>query len=409
MRILIISQYYFPEPVEKIHDLACGLVRLGHEVQVITGFPCYPKGEIYPPYRQKPYFVEELDGVRITRVPQIPDHSRSPARRMLYYLSFALSAAIAALTGFRNADVVLVYQAALPVGLSGCLMRHVRGLPLVLDVVDLWPESVVATGMLTNLFAVKMIRRIAKFIYMTADHINVVTAGYKTCLLDMGIPREKIGVIHNWMPMSTYHVVTPSPELAEKEGMAGRFNIVYAGTMGPVQGLQSVLDAANLLKDVPKVQFVMIGDGLEYEGLMKRSKEQNIRNVLFLGRRLPEEMPNYYAIADILLVHLKPDPLSDISIPSKTFAYMASGRPVLMAVRGDSQEFMKTADFGLAIEPSNPKEMADAVRWFYELPNEERIRMGQVALSIYSEKFCSEVQISKFEGVLAATCKTESR
>jgi glycosyltransferase involved in cell wall biosynthesis len=407
MRILIISQYYYPEPVEKIHDLARGLVRRNHDVQVITGFPCYPAGKVYSGYRQKIGFDEELDGVRIARVPQIPDHSRSAAMRIVYYISFAVSAAIAGLANYRSADVVLVYQAALPVGLSGWLIRRLCGIPLIIDVVDLWPESVVASGMLTNRFAIRLIRQIAGLIYRMADHINVVTHGYKRCLLDMGISNEKISVIHNWMPTSTYQIARPQSDLARREGMADCFNVIYAGTMGPVQGLQTVLDAAPLLNDLPKVQFVLIGDGLEYEHLLRIAKERNLQNVLFLGRRLPQEMPRYYALGDVLLVHLKPDPLSDISIPSKTFAYMASGRPVLMAVQGDAQEFITENDFGIAIEPSNPQKMADAVRWFYSLSFEERNRMGEVARNAYLKKYCSEVQISKFERVLTDASKNK--
>ena len=400
MQILLLTQYYYPEPVEKVHDLARGLVQMGHEVQVITSFPCYPKGRIYPGYRVKLFLNEEMDGVRITRVPQASDHSRSAARRALYYLSFAVSAAIAGLTIGRDVDVILVYQAALPVGLSGLFLKQFRRAPLVLDVVDLWPESVVFTGMISNKFVISLIRDVARFVYRGANHVNVVTHGFKQCLTAMGIDEKKIGVIHNWMPSATYQVVKAQPELAKREGLYGRFNIIYAGTMGPMQELRTVLDAAELIRDIPEVQFVLIGDGLQYEDLVKAAKKRSLENVIFLGRRPPQEMPGFYALADILLVHLKPDPLSDVSIPSKTFAYMASGRPVLMAVRGDAQSFVEDHGFGIAVEPSNPERMVEAIRWFYTLPKSERNRMGKNALNAYSKNFCSEVQINKFERML---------
>jgi glycosyltransferase involved in cell wall biosynthesis len=409
MRILIVSQYYYPEPVEKIHDLARGLVQKGHKVQVITSFPCYPAGRIYHEYRQKFIMNEELDGVSITRIPQVPDHSRSVFRRALYYLSFAFSATIAGLANRRSVDLILVYQAALPVGLSGRLISYLRGVPLVLDVVDLWPESVVASGMLTNEFAIKLIRKAAEFIYRGANHVIVVTNGFKRRLTKMGIPQDMISVIHNWMPTSTYHVVKPRADLAESENLAGRFNVIYAGSMGPVQDLHTVLAAAALLTDLPEIQLVLIGDGLEYEDLVKSAKQRNLNNVRFLGRRLPEEMPGFYALADVLLVHLKPDPLSDVSIPSKTFAYMACGRPVLMAVKGEAQEFVKENYFGIGVEPSNPRKMAEAIRCFYALPSENRNCMGQAALNAYSRSFCSEVQISKFENILTAIVQTKKQ
>ena len=148
------------------------------------------------------------------------------------------------------------------------------------------------------------------------------------------------------------------------------------------------------------MQFVLIGDGLEYEHLLSIKKKLDLQNVLFLGRRLPQEMPHYYALGDVLLVHLKPDPLSDVSIPSKTFAYMASGRPVLMAVQGDAQKFITDNGFGIAIEPSNPQKMAEAVRRIYTMPRRERNRMGETGRHAYLKRYCSEVQIAKFERVL---------
>jgi colanic acid biosynthesis glycosyl transferase WcaI len=401
MRVIVLSQYYFPEPVEKVHDLARGLVRLGHEVQVITGFPCYPDGKVYPGYRQSLSFMEKMDGVEITRLPQFPDHSRSFFRRSIYYLSFAFGASFFGLLKALNADVMLVYQAALPIGLSAWAISKTRRIPFVLDVVDLWPESVVVSGMLKSRIVIGFLRRVAAFVYRSSRHISVVTEGFKKNLVALGIPDKKITVIHNWMPADTYRKVAPNQEQAQKEGLAGRFNVMYAGNMGPAQNLQTVIEAADKLHDLPQVQFVFVGGGLEYSELVALARKKRSQNVLFLGRRPPEEMSSLYVLADILLVHLKPDILTEISIPSKIFAYMASGRPVLAAVKGDAAEFVTSNRFGLAVTPSDPVKLADAVRWFFSLSPEDREKMGQNALRAYQEKFCSDIQVRRMEDVLA--------
>lgn len=178
MRVLILTQYYSPEPTFKFADLARGLRERGHDVQVITGFPCYPLGRIYSGYRQSLYQQETVDGIDVTRLPQWPDHSRSILRRVLYYFSFALSAATIGLWRARQADVILVYQSAFPVGLAAWVISRVKRIPYVCDVVDLWPESVAATGFMRNRFALGIIRAIVKFVYRGAERINVITEGY---------------------------------------------------------------------------------------------------------------------------------------------------------------------------------------------------------------------------------------
>ena len=405
MRILILSQYYYPEPVEKVHDLARGLVHLGHDVQVITGFPCYPKGQVYPGYRQSLASQEQIEGVHITRIPQIPDHSQSAWKRVTYYLSFALSAALIGAPRVERADVMLVYLAALPVGLSAWFIGRLRRIPIVLDVVDLWPESIEASGLFSNKIMFWLVRRMAKSVYAASNHVSVVTNGFKRNLVALGVPEKKITVINNWMPSDTYHGATPDPSLAEREGLADRFNVMYAGNMGPMQELQTVIEAAALLTDSRKIQFVLVGDGLEYPDLLRRSREKGLPNVLFLGRRSPEEMPKLYALADVLLVHLKSDPLSDVSIPSKIFAYMASGRPTLVAVRGEAQDFVTENGFGLAIPPSDPVIMADAVRWFYNASPEIRTKMGQAAIGAYRKKYCAEVQVARIADLLSTVLR----
>jgi glycosyltransferase involved in cell wall biosynthesis len=400
VRILILSQYYFPEPVEKVHDLARGLVALGHSVQVLTGVPCYPLGRVYEGYRQRAWQREEIDGVHVLRVPQIPDHSHSAIKRAIYYGSFAVSATAFGPAHLEPADVMLVYQAALPVGFAAWAIGRLRRLPIVLDVVDLWPESVLASGISKSARLARVVRRAAKWVYSKADHISVITEGYRDNLIDMGVPAGKLGVIYPWMPTQTYGPRPPDPELAAREGLTGRFNIVYAGNIGPIQALDVVLDAAETLRDLPAVQFVIVGSGAERERLIASARSRRLDNVRFLERRPPEDMPALYALADALLVHLRPDPMSRISIPSKLFAYLPSGRPILAGVEGEVQRLTEREGFGLAFEPSMPAALAAAVRRLYGMSSAERAGLARAALSFHEREGNGPVLTRRFERVL---------
>jgi glycosyltransferase involved in cell wall biosynthesis len=401
MRILLLTQYYYPEPVEKVHDLACGLIRRGHEVTVLTGNPCYPKGKFYEGYRNL-LRLENLDGVRILRVPQFPDHSRSGIRRVAYYLSFAVSALVFGVLMGRRPDVVLVYLAALPVGLTGWLLSRVFRIPFVLDVVDLWPESVSSSGMLRNEAAERIIQKVARFVYRRAKYICAVTEGFRENIEKQGVEKARVCVINNWMPSETYlngRKSQKKPILIDEE-CKDKFIVMYAGNIGPYQDVGTILHAAGILRNYDKIRFVIVGDGVEYQKLIDQSEMSGLRNVIFLGRREPEEMPVLYVLADVLVVHLVPSILADISIPSKTYAYMSSGRPVLMAVKGEAEKFVKENGFGISVPPVNPPAMAEGILSLFKKTPNERKQMGDLGRENYRKHYCGDVQIQKFERVL---------
>lgn len=402
MRVLILSQYYYPEPVDKVCDLATGLQQLGHEVQVLTSFPCYPTGKLYPGYHQMLWKDEMIDGVRVTRIPQIPDHSESVWKRALYYLSFALSAAILGTWRARPANVILVYQSALPTGFGAIAIGRLRHIPVVLDVVDIWPESVSASGMLQAKWILRLLRKAAHLLYSQAAHINVVTDGFRRNLLRLGVPSTKLSVIHNWVPADVYHAAPRDPEMARRFGITGRFVVMYGGAIGLIQNLRTVLDTVSLLPSDLDVQFVFIGDGAARDELRAEAKRRGLSNVVFLGQQPSELMPSFFALADVLLVHLKKATLSELSIPSKTFAYMACGRPILMAVAGEASRFVKANQCGVAVPPDNPNALAEAICSLVAMPVSERELMGLRGAEAYAQQFAAQLQIRRMSEVLEA-------
>ena len=411
MKLLMLSQYYDPEPFPFPHQTAKRMREKGHQVKVLTGFPSYPRGCIYPGYRQSLLKREAIDGVEVIRLPLLPDHSLSSARRTLYYVSLAASATVIAPFVSGNPDLVFSFP-QLPLGIPAWIIGLIHGIPFVYNIQDIFPESMRIVGMSETHPVYKLIDRFAKFVYSKAAAISVISEGFRENLVSKGVPREKIRVIHSWTDDNIYRPESPDPILAAEYGTAGRFNVVFAGNMGPPQGLHSVIKAAQLLKGIPDIQFLFIGDGNEKENLEQLVRKCEIGNVRFIPRQPPSRMPQFFALADVLLVHLVEDPLFAITIPCKTQSYLACGKPILMAVRGDAASLVTAAGAGRCARPSDPEDIARALKEFYHLPREVREEVGKRGKAFYLENLSLAVQTEKYEKLfceLAENISTSTR
>jgi glycosyltransferase involved in cell wall biosynthesis len=217
----------------------------------------------------------------------------------------------------------------------------------------------------------------------------VISPGFRLNLLDKGVPDEKIRVISNWVDTDYYKPVAKSQELLDRFGMRSRFNILYAGTIGLAQGLEVVLGAAARLQlSLPDAQFVLAGDGIEYERLRAEALNRQLTNVSFLGRLPGDLMPSLYACADVLMLHLRADPLFAITVPHKVYTYLASGKPILVGGEGDVASLVTDSRAGIAVQPDNPEALASAVVRLHAMSSDERGAMGnnglQVACQLYS-------------------------
>lgn len=398
MKILFISQYFQPEPNFFMGlPFAKELMDRGHQVQVLTGFPNYPGGKIYEGYRQRLVMKEEMEGVPIVRTPLYPSHDRSSLKRMICYSSLAISQSLIGTWAIDKADVAYVYQGPATIGLPAKVVKMLRRIPFVYNIQDLWPDSLTSTGMFDSGLGMKMLHGWCRSVYKSAAKITVITPGMKRKLIERGVSEDKIKVVYNWCDDSNISTGQYDKNLADELGFTGKFNIVFAGNMGKAQAMDAIIDAADLLsKSNDIIQFVLIGSGVEVEHLKQKAERLGLNNVKFLARRPIEEIGKILQLADVLLVHLRNDPLFQITIPSKTQAYMAAGKPVLIGVKGDAADLVEKAKGGIACEPENPESIAKAVGQLYELSPEERKFMGQRGQSYYWNNLSFEIGVDHY-------------
>ena len=407
MRVLIVTQWFDPEPTFKGLLFARELVARGHEVEVLTGFPNYPGGRVYSGYRIRPWVRERVDGIDVLRVALYPSHDNSGLHRIFNYISFALSAAVVGTGLVRKPDVMYVYHPPITVGLAAAVIGFFRGSPFIYDIQDLWPDTVAASGMMSNAAAIGLLGRICKFVYRRASHITVLSAGFKEALASRGVATTKMTVIHNWCDETA---IKSSQLPPTRLGRADRFSFLFAGTMGLAQGLDSVLLAAQICRtSVPSAEFLFIGGGVDQPRLKRMTEEMQLDNVSFFPRQPMEAMGSILAGADALLVHLKDDPLFRITIPSKTQAYLAAGKPILMGIRGDAADLVNRSQSGVLCEPGDPQSIADGVKKLVEAGPERLAAMGCSGRAFYNGTLSVASGTEKFDRVFNMVAETRFR
>ena len=405
MKILFITQWFEPEPgALRGLPLAKELVARGHEVQVLTGFPNYPGGKIYPGYKLSLWQREEVEGIPVLRVPLYPSHDASSVRRVLNYTSFACCASLIGLPLVDRPDVIYVYHPPPTTALPALILKAISGAPIVYHIADMWPESVTESGMVkssrTKRLVEAAIHRWCNFVYRRAEAITVISPGFKQLLVERGVSEEKINVIYNWTDEETFQPAIKDDALAREMDVDRRFTLMYAGNFGPCQGLDTVVRAAARVRDCSNLQVVMVGGGQKEEELKRLANELGADNVRFLGRRDYREMPKLYALADGLIVHLQALPIFASTIPSKTQVSLSCGRPIVMAVEGDAASIVDESGSGLVCPPEDPEAMA---KCFLELEAKslaERSEMGEKGRAYYCNNFSLQQGANSMDALL---------
>ena len=406
LRILMITQWFDPEPTFKGVLFAQELKRQGHDVRVLTGFPNYPGGKIYDGYRIRLFQREVIGGIPVLRVPLYPSHDGSGARRALNYVSFALSASVGAILTKRP-DVAYVYHPPATVGLPAMVLKAVKGVPYVYDVQDLWPDTLAATGMLHSPRVLALISNIMTWVYHGASRIVVLSEGFQAALVRRSVPARRIDVIPDWANEHQIDVRQQDSTRAAELGFKDKFTVTFAGNIGKGQALEIVLAAAEAMKEEKMLRFLLIGGGVEAENLKHQALMKGLENVVFMPRRPVSEIGEILTLSDALLVHLSDDPLFAITIPSKTQAYLMAGRPILMGVRGDSARIVEEAGAGLSFAPENPAQLVEAVRRLMGMGEQERQKMGVAGQHYYRERMSLVVGARKFACVLLTASLTK--
>lgn len=371
---------------------------------MLTGFPNYPHGKLYPGYKLKLIQREVVEGVSIIRVPLYASHDGSALKRILNYISFAASAVFFGLFSAGKSDVIYAYHPPLTVGMAACIIGFFRRTPIVYDIQDMWPDTLRATGMIGSERILRVVSAACKWVYKNVDHIVVLSPGFKTLLSNRGVPSEKIEVIYNWADEAA--LLKPEGRLSEYFPGPDRFVILFAGNVGIAQSLDCVLQAAAILDSkLQKVVFVILGTGIDLARLKAKSVELSVNNVVFIPQVSVQEVGVYLNAADALLVHLKNDPLFEITIPSKTQAYMAVGKPVLMAVKGDASDLVSKADCGCIAVPEDPASLAVAAETMACMTPERLQELSDNARLYYHEHLSLPIGVARFIQVFSRAIK----
>ena len=374
---------------------------------MLTGFPNYPGGKLYPGCRVRPWSRETMDGIRVNRVALYPSHNSNATGRIFNYLSFAATSALVGPWLVRKPDVIYVYN-LVTLSVAWRLLGLLKGARVVLDVQDLWPESLAASGMMNNRLLLSVLDRWCRGAYRHADRIIALSPGFKKNLAARGVPEDRIEVIYNWCDEASLVLPEPDPVVARELGFAGRFNIVFAGTMGLVQALNPVIEAARTLRNrAPDVLFTFIGGGVEVERLKRSSSD--LPNVQFLPRRPLSEIAAVLSNADALLVHLKADPLFEITVPSKIQAYLFAGKPILCGVKGDAADLVCRAGAGLPFTPEDPEALAETVLTLHGLDADGLRLMGANGRAFYMKHLAMDEGVRRIKQTLESVVAIPAR
>lgn len=399
MKVLIVSQYFWPENF-RINDLAAGLVERGYEVTVLTGIPNYPDGKFFSGYGFFKNLREVFKGVKIIRVPLIPRGDSSGKRLALNYLSFATIASIFAPVFLRQKyDLIFVCQLSpVTVGIPAIVLKKLLRIPIVFWIQDLWPESLAATGAIRSKRVLDSVNTLVRFIYRHCDKVLIQSPAFAPLIESQGVRPERIV----YFPNSVEKLYTPIPQDSSLEGMAELpigFRIMFAGNIGAAQDFPTILAAAEKLRDYQDIHWVILGDGrarswLEEEILKLELKD----NVHLLGRLPMESMPYYFSLADVMLVTLKNDPIFSLTIPSKIQSYLACEKPIIAALDGEGGRVVVDSGAGFASPPEDVDALAASVLTLYRLPKEEREAMGRRGKEYCEKNFEREMLIDRLEG-----------
>lgn len=394
-KVWFLTQFFDPEPTFKGAKFARAISDAGFDVEVITGFPNYPGGKVYKGYRVKLFQKEIIEGIRVNRLALYPSHNRNAIKRALNYLSFFFTAFIFLLLKSKRHEKVYVYHPPITVGLAAALSKKLGGSKYVIDVQDLWPHTLASTGMVDNKLLLKIIGNLSRFVYRNAETVVAQSDGFQAELIKMGVKKCQLKTIFNWCDESLSVVDEKVAEL--KSNWRNESVMVYCGNLGPAQDLHNILDAiSHLQKKVDNFKFVVVGSGIDEESLLEKTSDLGLKNVDFWGRKPRSEIPSILAAANFALVSLKPDPLFDLTLPSKMQEYMFSGTPIIAVGGKELRDKITKSGAGVSILPADPIGLSSELIRLAKLDSSSLQKYSILGRAYYDANFSFKVGVTKF-------------
>lgn len=401
MRILVVSQYFWPENF-RINDLAKEWVQRGHQVTVLTGIPNYPTGKVFDAYQAQPSAFATYEGAEVVRVPMLP-RSTGGIRLMLNYMSFVMGGGVFGPWRLRGkpVDVIFVFEPSpVTVGLPAVWLGKIKNAPVVFWALDLWPETLAAIGVVRSSRVLGWVGHLVRFIYNRCTLVLGQSRGFLGSIARFCDDTAKIRYFPSWAEdVFMNDSVKPAPEVPE---WAEGFTVVFAGNIGEAQDMPAVLDAAERLKDNASIRWVIVGDGRKSDWLQSEVARRGLdKQVLLPGRFPVERMPSFYAHANALLVSLKRDPVFSMTIPGKVQSYLIAGIPLLGMLDGEGATVIRDAKAGLTCEAGDSLGLAQAVLALAAMPATERKQLGLNGQNYAQQEFGRAQLMDRLEALLA--------
>lgn len=397
MKILVVCQYFYPEQF-RINDICKELVKRGHEVTVLTGLPNYPKGKVYDEYKRRRNRRECIEGVKIIRC-SLVGRGNNPASMLFNYIWFAVSASLITKKIKGDFDLIYTYQLS-PITMvrPAIKLKKEKNIPLVLHCLDLWPISIATGGVKQKSILYKIISQYSKKMYNGADIITCSSLPFKNYFMDELHISEKKGFFY----LPSY---AENDYLSVKTIDNGTFDLLFAGNIGPHLSVETIVEAANILKDKDYIRFHIVGDGLSKKQCEGMAHKYGLNNIVFYGQHTVEEMRQYYELADAFLITMVDNEVVNSTLPAKVQSYMAAGKPILGAISGEAERVIKEANCGLCCENCDAVGLAEIIleASCSQLMNE----WSENAYTYYLKNFNKDRCMDALEEVLKSTLEAK--
>ena len=394
MKILVVCQHFYPENF-RINDICYELKKRGHDVTVLTGLPNYPKGKVFKDYKWHKNRKQIINGVKVIRC-SLVGRGSSLLGMIINYMWFAISGSIKAFFMKKNFDVVYVYQLS-PITMTwpARVVKKIAKIPLIIHVLDQWPISITTGGVSKNSLPYKILTKWSKNAYNSADIISCSSKSFKDYFInELGISEDK------------RFIYLPSYAEDDYKNINGEkndnFDLVFAGNIGPAQSVETIIEAANLLKDKKQIKFHIVGDGLSYNSCRTLADKYNLDNVIFYGYHPVSDMPKYYSIADAFLITMVDNEVVNSTLPAKVQSYMVAARPIIGAISGEVSDVIKEADCGLCCKSLDYKGLANLI---LTASKSDKLKdWSDNAYNYYEKHFKKEKCIDDLENLLKSLC-----